>query len=310
MKFLAAALSLVFLLGLTLSATRNALPPADRLFDDPPPSEETAQPPESAPAQEASADVLIYLPLISTPTPTAFHRSGQTFLTWPEQTNLQGELYRIYRSNQPISMETLPQAKLVGEVGKGSANFYTNRYHDLSTGTWRARYVDRLVVENGGPQIRADWGLFVWTVSQDDLGNAASDVGYYAITVNTPGGDETFSSGMTVGPVYETVSDPLPVEITPAVRIGDGGHVYIQYMDLHDWNPTFHAPNPSNSFYGLDPGDINLSHSLQYAYDYTVFTPPAKVCGGSLPGKLPVFFHLHGWREHTTSPEDGYPGQD
>lgn len=253
----------------------------------------------------------VYLPLISTPQPVVFHRSGQTFLTWPEREELQGEVYRIYRSSQPITGYTLPQATFLAQVGKGSARFYANRYRNLATGNWGPRYSDRLVIEPGGGSLEKGWGLLVWTPAPDDFGGATSGSGYYAITVTASGASQPFTTFMVAGPVSEEVADPAPVEITQlSSGIGAGGRVYIQYMDLRSWNPTFHAPNPTNDYYGLDPADPNLAHALQYAYDYVVYTPHRDWCGGSLPSKIPAFFHLHGWRDNSMPPAQGYPSLD
>lgn len=253
----------------------------------------------------------IYLPLVATPQPVAFHRSGQTFLTWPERPGSQGEVYRIYRSDQPITPDTLPQAAFLAEVGRDSARFYANRYRDMSTGVWGPRYTDRLVIEPGGAPVQRGWGLLVWTLAREDFDGATSGTGYYAISVTLPGEAESFHASMVAGPVSEAVADPLPVEITdPSISIGEGGHVYIQYMDLRNWNPTFHAPNATNDYYGLDPADLDLAHSLQYAYDYAVFAPTRNLCGGSFPSQIPAFFHLHGWRGNTMPAEESYRSQD
>ncbi|HEY5571853.1 MAG TPA: prolyl oligopeptidase family serine peptidase [Anaerolineales bacterium] len=253
----------------------------------------------------------IYLPLVSTPQPVAFHRSGQTFLSWPERPAGHGEVYRIYRSNQPITPDNLPQATFLAEVGRDSARFYANRYRDLSTGVWGPRYTDRLVIETDGSPVQRGWGLLVWTPDSQDFGGATGGTGYYAISVTPPGEAESFYPNMVAGPVSEAVAEPLPVEITsPSISIGEGGHVYIQYMDLRSWNPTFHAPNATNDYYGLDPADPDLFHSLQYAYDYAIYAPNRDLCGGNIPSQIPVFFHLHGWRDNAVPPEEGYRSQD
>lgn len=75
----------------------------------------------------------------------AFHRSGQTFLTWTERADFLGESYRIYRHTQPISATNLAAATRLYEVWEGSADFHANRYDD---GGFRARYCDRLVITN------------------------------------------------------------------------------------------------------------------------------------------------------------------
>jgi hypothetical protein len=44
-------------------------------------------------------------------------------------------------------------------------------------------------------------------------------------------------------------------------------------LDLHFWNPTFHAPNLLNDYYGLDPADPRVDGAIQYAFDYAVYDP-------------------------------------
>lgn len=259
----------------------------------------------------STAGTIVYLPLISTPPPVAFHRSGQTFLIWPERVDQQGEIYRIYRSNQPITQDNLPEATFLAQVGKDSASFYTNRYRDLDSGVWGPRYSDRLIIEPGGGPLKRDWGLLVWTLSPEDFGGATGGTGYYAVTETPAGEPESFTNFAVAAPVEEAVADPMPVEITsPSINIGEGGHVYIQYMDLRNWNPTFHAPNATNDYYGLDPAGPSLPEALQYAYDYAVFAPSRDLCGGKFPSQLPAFFHLHGWRGNTVPAEDGYRSID
>ena len=264
--------------------------------------------PEVLQPQAADLGFSLYFPQVNNGSIYTIFRSGQTFIVWPERTDLQGEQYQIYRSNQPITSENLLQATLLAKVGKNSANFYSNRYQDQNTSNWGPRYSDRLFIEDGSRPIDPNWGLLVWTLAPQDFGGATSGLGYYAVTVSPQGGPESYQLEYTIGPVQEAVATPTPVEITPlAANIGEGGHVYVQYMDLHNWNGTFHAPNPSNGYYGLDPKDPNLINNLQYAYDYAVFTPSASMCGGKLPDRLPVFLRLHGWKGNTSSAESGVP---
>ncbi len=235
----------------------------------------------------------------------ALHHSGQTFLTWPERRDLSGEVYKIYRSSQPLQPDFPAGWKLLGQVGKSSALFYANRYSDDGLTSWHNRYLERLVVPGAQKPVPPDTGLFVWTQSADDFAGQAQGEGYYAVTVTAPGMDELLLASSTQA-VEEKLQDPLPVEITKFsdVKTGEGGHVYIQYMDLSDWNPTFHAPNPTNLYYGFDPQDPFIKNALAYAYDYTVFVPTPAVCGGKVPETLPVLVNLHGFRSNRYSPYD------
>ena len=124
----------------------------------------------------------------------------------------------------------------------------------------------------------------------------------------TSGGAENttdFGANNSAGPVAERIDEPLPVEIP--FDVGPGGHVLIQYMDLREWNPTFHAPNEANGYYGLGDSDPAVANAIQYAYDYVVYEPTAATCGGSIPDRAPVFFNLHGWDGNTYGPVTQHP---
>lgn len=225
----------------------------------------------------------------------AFHRSGQTFLTWTESAALSGESYRIYRSAEPITAANLASATRLYEVWEDSASFHGNRFRDDNTGLWSTRYFDRVVITNGGSQLPAGTGLLVWTLATNDFAGGDSGTGYYAVTtVNADGVENRAALGVTntVGPLGESVAEPLPVEA--AANVGPRGHLYLQFMDLRRWNPTFHAPQPGNGFYGLNASLPAVRHALAYVYDYVVFEPECST------GVVPVFFSLHGWGD------DGY----
>ena len=52
---------------------------------------------------------------------TAFHRSGQTFLTWTEVPVLAGEAYRIYRHTAPVTAATRAAASNLATIAEGSS---------------------------------------------------------------------------------------------------------------------------------------------------------------------------------------------
>ena len=229
----------------------------------------------------------------------AFHRSGQTFLTWTERGGLAGESYRIYRHTQPIHAGNLSAAARLYEVWEGSANFYGNYYND---GSWQPRYAERVTITNGGAPLAAGTGLLVWTLAAGDFGGGTTGTAYYAVTTVSAAGVENtsdFGPGNTLGPLAEGVAEPLPVATDRA--IGGNGRVYIQFMDLRKWNPTFHAPHPGNGFLGMDAEAPAVRHALAYAYDYAVFAPD---CGTN---PVPVTFSLHGWGGGSYGPVTGDP---
>ncbi|MEM7125558.1 MAG: hypothetical protein AAF702_04475 [Chloroflexota bacterium] len=242
------------------------------------------------------------------PQPTGLailHRSGQTFITWTERDDLSGEMYRIYRHDQPVTGANLGEAAQLYEVSEGSARFFANRYRSPE-GIWQPRYVDRFVIEPDGPQIGDNRGLLVWTLAPQDFDSGASGSSYYAVTTVENGSENRTdftppnAFGNTSGEVAEQVADPQPIRLSS--DIGAGGHAYIQYMDLRRWNPTFHAPNWTNEHYGLDPTTPAVANALQYAYDYVVYEPSAESCEGTIPEELPLFVSLHGWTGNNYPP--------
>lgn len=228
----------------------------------------------------------------------ALHRSGQTFLTWTERADLTGESYRIYRHTQPITSGNLSSATRLYEVWEDSSRFYANWHYSDPPGAFAPRYLDRLVISNRAAPLSSGTGLLAWTLATNDFAGGATGSVYYAVTTVTSDGAEnttTFNAGNTLGPVSEGVAEPLPVEA--AVSVGDRGHLYIQYMDLRQWNPTFHAPNAANAYYGFDSSVPAIQHALAYAYDYVIFEPE---CTNSVLS--PAVFSLHGWSGNTYGP--------
>lgn len=239
----------------------------------------------------------------------SIHRSGQTFLTWFERSNIQDEVYNVYRSNMPINSDNIANASLLASVGENSSVVWAN-YHDPEN--WSTRLTDTFIVEDDAAPVGRDVGAFVWTVNSEDLQGQTSGGGYYAITVSdTNNSKELLIDGYTTGPVQESIDDPVPVEVTNSPGLHNhadkGGHYYLQYMDLHNWNPTFHAPNSTNQYYGFDPNDPDLKNALAYTYDYAVFEPSIDKCGGKVPDPSPVLIFLHGARGNRYGAPDKNP---
>ncbi len=255
-------------------------PPVQPTFTLPPtplPQQATAQPVRTGEAEgggtpAAPAGTPRPIPTAGETGIQVFHNSGQTFITWGElPSGSYGERYRVYAASLPITRETLPQADLLADVPPGSAEFLAGRMTDPASGNWGQRFFLRLSARSGGGEVPPGQGLLVWTVSRADLGDNGSGVRYYAVTIRLPDGSEHLPQGYASPAVAESVADPLPVEIGPL--LGGGTHVLLQYMDLHTWNATFHAPNPLNGYYGLDPADPRVPGALQYAYDYAIYDP-------------------------------------
>lgn len=150
---------------------------------------------------------------------TAFHRSGQTFLTWTETAAVADESYRVYRHVEPISASNLAAAARVTSVPENSS--------------WHAREGARFVIDHLGSPLAAGRGLFVHTAH-------ATGAFYYAVTVVTGGVENTadFDSGNSLtAPVVEQPADPEPV----LIRTNGRSRVFTQFMDYAGWNPTFNG---------------------------------------------------------------------
>jgi hypothetical protein len=231
---------------------------------------------------------------------SAAHRHGQTFITWSERGDLSGERYQVYRHSAPITAGNVAQATLLAEVGKGSGNVWTDRYKEGgSEYDWQWRYLERAVIENGASPLPAGTGLLVWTPNQQDITRAAN--AHYAVVVVTSTGIP--QSPMQAGPIAESVADPRPV----LARAEAGGDVrlYIQYMDLREWNATFHAPSPGRLL-GLSEDDPRIAHALAYAYTYVVAAPnPGNCAGNVVPQVMPLHVPLHGWSGDADGPDLG-----
>jgi len=100
----------------------------------------------------------------------AFHRSGQTFVTWTE-VSYDGQfyemLYRVYRHTQPIDALNLADAEMIAEVNQMSG--YNARRSEV-------RNEDHnYIIDPNGSELSDDTGLFVYTSKE-------SGYFYYAVT--------------------------------------------------------------------------------------------------------------------------------
>ncbi|MBL8813542.1 MAG: hypothetical protein JNM43_25475 [Planctomycetaceae bacterium] len=161
----------------------------------------------------------------------AFHRSGQTFITWTEDGAVTGEGYHVYRSNAPITTANIGSAqKLTAKWG--ALDDQTSVHKFAATG---ASVPTRFVINDLATPLADNKGLFVFTTP-----DGSSGTWYYAVTQVTNGtesltltaGQNTLSTGVT-----EQVATPQPV-LTVSTNAGKG-RIYTQYMDYANWNPTF-----------------------------------------------------------------------
>jgi len=169
------------------------------------------------------------------------HRSGQSFVTWQEDTNVTGEGYNVYRSSSPITTANIGQGqKLTSKWGPLNDN---TSHHDL-TGVGAPT---NFVIQDLGAPLSNDTGLFVYTMQSGEAGNS-----YYAVTEVINGVEsQTLTAGVNTltSPVAEIVAASQPVLVSQ-INNG-GGRVYTQFMDYANWNPTFEG----------------------YAYNYSVALP-------------------------------------
>ncbi len=213
---------------------------------------------------------------------TAFHRSGQTFLTWPE-TSLGNPTitYQVYRHTAPIDAGNLGAATLLAEVPQWSGVYWTERSRALDEWVEEGGYrsLRNYVITDLGAELPDGTGLFVWTTH--DEGNF-----YYAVMSS----DSTFFA--TADAITEQVSDPAPVL---AWQSADGlSRVYTQFMDYSTFNPTFDAPRPGNWMNLPEWETLQQARHRQYAYNYWVGLPSAENCEGSVPEQVPLILRLEG----------------
>jgi hypothetical protein len=190
-----------------------------------------------------SSEVLETRQLLAATAIQAFHRSGQTFLTWTEDGAVTGEQYHVYRSTSVITSANLAQAqKLTSKWGPLDDN--TSVLQRAAPGTGVPNH---FVIQDLGTPLPDDKGLFVYTTPSGQSGTY-----YYAVTQVTNGVESPVitagANSLTIG-VSESVAVPKPV-LTISNATGKG-RIYTQYMDYAKWNPTFQG----------------------YAYNYSVALP-------------------------------------
>ncbi|NDJ76160.1 MAG: prolyl oligopeptidase family serine peptidase [Chloroflexi bacterium] len=221
---------------------------------------------------------------------TATHRSGQTFLTWPEVPGDATSTYRVYRSAAPITMGNLESAQVIAEVPQWSGVYWTERARAVEPpyedGAYRS--LRNYVIDDLGPELVDGTGLFVWT---------AQEAGAFYYAVQLPNG-----TLLTAGPVNETPAGPQPVL---AWRSPDGNsRVYTQFMNYAAYNPTYDAPRAGNYWMGLPNwAELEAVESQQYAYNYWVGLPTVETCGEPVPDELPLILHIEGWGTRYAAPD-------
>ena len=208
-------------------------------------------------------------PVVEAGTVSAFHRSGQTFLTWEETGPNDG--YHVYRHSQPITAQNLNVAeKLTRKWGALGSDTSINQYGGPSV-------PQNYVISDLGTPLSNSTGLFVYTKQPGD-----SSTAYYAVTPVRDGNEMTGTVLSSRSAVNESVGTPRDV-LTVSVNQGKG-RIYTQYMDYANWNPTFNG----------------------YAYNYTVALPSSYNSSQSYP--LMVELHAY-YEVYKSIPQSEYDWQ-
>jgi hypothetical protein len=215
----------------------------------------------------------------------AWHRDGQTFLTWSEvdsplttkevsfkqwkemqskRTTVAKQVrYRIYRHDQPITPATIGKAVLVDEVGPLTC--------------WNPEYfgveprdevlVPRYVVEEGKGPVAPGTGIYVHNP-------VTAGKAYYAVSLAVDGEEDLASLGAT-----NTTRDAV------AEQVGPGTPVLQRIESPKDFN---YVAGPTLSYFVRweAPPRANMPSR---PYDYLVAVP------GKLKEPAPVGLHLHCW---------------
>jgi hypothetical protein len=168
------------------------------------------------------------------------HSDGQTFMTWQEDTTIIGEEYHVYRHTEAITAANISAAELL--TGRWGPLDDDTSIHQLAGNGAPSHFV----IENPGPELSDDTGLFVYTTQDSKQGNA-----FYAVTLVVDGIERLIaeSGDATQQAVFEQIGNPKPILVS---SINQGkGRVYTQFMDYENWNPSFQG----------------------YAYNYAVALP-------------------------------------
>lgn len=173
----------------------------------------------------------------------AFHRHGQTFLTWEERADLEGEEYWIYRTTEPPTAAALSSLEPIARLQEGSSIAEWDRKHYFGPYYSNFQIHD---IDSGHERIGDGTGLLVWTPGE--IAGA-----WYAIALaEDPSAGPNWQDWSSTGPITETADPPRPVLVARTEPEGLG-RLYVQYMDLRTWNETligyglaYHVMLPEN----------------------------------------------------------------
>jgi len=229
----------------------------------------------------------------------AFHRQGQTFITFDEiatadpldLAHAYSLRYRVYRHTEPITSANILSAQCVADLSRDSSKIQ----FALGFAEFTSAFGDRHVIQDYGAPLAAGTGLFVYTVKPgDDEGTH-----HYAVTAVVDGSENVsdFDLSNTVGPIGESHSAvKRPVAVADSA---DGNNTqYMMWMD-YDWEGLYGQAGWLN---GVEP-----IYGESYAFGFRVGKPGEA-------GPYPLVMRLNAYGAHgialsSSGPED-YSGSN
>jgi len=185
----------------------------------------------------------------------AFYREGQTFITWKELSDVKGEKYAIYQSDEPITAGNLAGADRLATVAEDSGAFALERRQKiLEKKTKVPGYNFRYIIHDNpkaDPKAQLDEGVGLFVLTVKSAGSR-----YYAVVPVIAGAPAAGRLG-SAGPVAEKVE--LPGAVLVWKNAAGTGAVYTHWMDGATWDPltesnayNFGVAVPEN-YNGADP---------------------------------------------------------
>jgi len=165
----------------------------------------------------------------------AFYRQGQTFITWTEVDDVDREQYTLYRSDVPITLDTLSRAVKMAVVAEGSGVYSREAgLKVLAKKTGIDGYGQRFIIRDNptndpNAQLPQGVGLFVRTIKQ-------AGKRYYAVLPSAGGKTLPDRFAALPEPVVESVQLPGAVLVW---KHPDGkAAVYTHFTDGETWDPS------------------------------------------------------------------------
>ena len=218
----------------------------------------------------------------------AFHREGQTFLTWTEDDSAKGEWYKVYAAGEPITAENLERATFIARIPEGSREYRflkdaPKRLKEIvAAGKWSAG-IQLEDDDNAGKILPPGTGVFVRTIKKP--GRAC-----YAVTVERGGKEDT-----AVAAGVNSLKAPLAeaVETPGAIRLQKYDESYFAYLFFTDPASAREVAERSGDAAGLNRVVLNLrddeshgpgANTLPYAAVVECAAPDLSTLESSLCG--------------------------